>query len=271
MHQGNHRDHEGAKKLFALIQDVKVAMMTTADQDGKLYSRPMWCQEADENGDLWFFTKLHSPKTAEISKDNQINLAYSDPSNQTYVSIAGKAEIVTDQAVIDDKWSESLKTWFPNGKDDPEVALLRVHPEKGEYWDSPNATMLHIYGYVRRSTSPEAQARVWAGAACRGARRPLRLGGPAWGRARVPRRNRLTVVRRPRRCRVPAGSGASQKTSVPWDACVLSSEGRAAHRRRPQFARATSTKLSEKDGAWPMSVKACDEMLFTVPSLSWRQ
>ena len=94
MHQGNHRDHEGAKKLFALIKDVKVAMMTTADQDGKLYSRPMWCQEADENGDLWFFTKLHSPKTAEISKDNQINLAYSDPSSQTYVSIAGKAEIV---------------------------------------------------------------------------------------------------------------------------------------------------------------------------------
>ena len=98
MHQGNHRDHEGAKKLFALIKDIKVAMMTTADPDGKLYSRPMWCQDADENGDLWFFSKLHSPKTAEISKDNQINLAYSDPSSQTYVSIAGKAEIVTSSA-----------------------------------------------------------------------------------------------------------------------------------------------------------------------------
>ena len=41
--------------------------------------------------------------------------------------------------------------------------------------------------------------------------------------------------------------------------------------RRCQFARATSTRLSEKDGAWPMSVKAPDEMLLTVPSLSWRQ
>ncbi len=156
MHQGNHRDHEGAKKLFALIKDIKVAMMTTADPDGKLYSRPMWCQDADENGDLWFFSKLHSPKTAEISKDNQINLAYSDPSSQTYVSIAGKAEIVTDQAVIDSKWSESLKTWFPNGKDDPEVALIRVHPEKGEYWDSPNATALHIYGYVKAALTGES-------------------------------------------------------------------------------------------------------------------
>ncbi len=77
MHQGNHRDHEGAKKLFELTKDVKVAMLTTADQDGTLNSRPMWNNEIDENGDIWFFTKLHSPKTAEIGRDNQVNLAYS--------------------------------------------------------------------------------------------------------------------------------------------------------------------------------------------------
>ncbi|WP_375464736.1 pyridoxamine 5'-phosphate oxidase family protein, partial [uncultured Methylobacterium sp.] len=98
MHQGNHRDHEGAKKLFSLIKDIKIAMMTTADPDGTLNSRPMWNNDADADGDLWFFTKLHSPKTAEISRDNQINLAYSDPSSQTYVSVSGKAEIVRDQA-----------------------------------------------------------------------------------------------------------------------------------------------------------------------------
>jgi len=156
MHDHNHRDHEGATKLFGLIKDIKIAMMTTADADGKLYSRPMWSQDTDEAGDLWFFTKLHSPKTAEISRDNQVNLAYADPSSQTYVSVAGKAEIVRDQAIINDKWSESLKTWFPNGKSDAEVALIRVHPEKGEYWDSPNSTMLHLYGYVKAAVTGES-------------------------------------------------------------------------------------------------------------------
>ena len=156
MHQGNHRDHEGAKKLFALIKDVKIAMMTTADAEGTLNSRPMWNNDADENGDLWFFTKLHSPKTEEISRDNQVNLSFSDPSSQTYVSVAGKAEIVREQSKIDEKWNESLKTWFPSGKDDPEVALIRVHPEKGEYWDSPNATMLHLYGYVKATLTGES-------------------------------------------------------------------------------------------------------------------
>lgn len=156
MHQGNHRDHEGAEKLFSLIKDIKVAMLTTADPDGKLYSRPMWSGAADEVGDLWFFTRDSTPKTGEIAKDAQVNLAYSDPKSQTYVSLAGTAEILRDRALIADKWEAGLKTWFPKGQDDPEIALIRVHPERGEYWDSPNATMLHLYGYVKASLTGES-------------------------------------------------------------------------------------------------------------------
>ena len=73
-------------------------MMTTVDTDGTLHSRPMHNQEADEHGDLWFFTQIQSPKTTELSRDNEVNLAYSDPSSQTYVSVTGKAEIVRDKA-----------------------------------------------------------------------------------------------------------------------------------------------------------------------------
>jgi general stress protein 26 len=145
----DHRDHEGAKKLYELIEDVKIAMMTTVEADGSLHSRPMHHKEADEAGDLWFFTKLESPKITEISKDNQVNLAYSDPDKQHYVSISGKAEIIRDKGRIKDKWSEGLRAWFPEGRDDPSIALIRVHPEKGEYWDSPSSTLVHLYGYVK--------------------------------------------------------------------------------------------------------------------------
>ena len=72
----NHRDHEGAEKLYELIKDVKICMMTTVEPDGSLHSRPMYNMDADEAGDLWFFTKISSPKVTEISKDGQVNLAY---------------------------------------------------------------------------------------------------------------------------------------------------------------------------------------------------
>jgi len=159
MHDHTHGNPD-AKKLYELIKDVKIAMLTTVDTDGTLHSRPMWNQDADDSGDLWFFTQISSPKVTEISRDNQVNLGFSHPGKQDYVSVAGKAEIVRDKAKIDEKWSESLKAWFPKGKDDPEVALLRVHPIKGEYWDSPSSTVLHLYGYAKAALTGESPGEL---------------------------------------------------------------------------------------------------------------
>jgi general stress protein 26 len=151
----HHRDHEGAQKLYVLIKDVKICMMTTIEPDGTLHSRPMYNQEADEAGELWFFTYLRSPKMTEVSKDNHVNLAYADPDKQHYISVSGRAEIILDKQKIQEKWTEGLRTWFPKGPDDPQAALIRVHPERGEYWDSPSSTMLHLYGYVKASVTGE--------------------------------------------------------------------------------------------------------------------
>ena len=147
----NGQTDPNASKLFELIKDVRVCMMTTVESDGSLHSRPMHSMDADEHGTLWFFTKLQSPKVAEISKDRQVNLAYSNPDDQHYVSVAGVAEVVRDKAKIEEKWSEPMRAWFPDGKDDPTIALIRVKPVRGEYWDSPSSTLVHLYGYVKAS------------------------------------------------------------------------------------------------------------------------
>ena len=145
----DHRSNEGAEKLYKLIDDIRICMMTTVEQDGRLQSRPMYGLEADKAGDVWFFTRLESSKTTEISRDGHVNLAYSHPSKQHYISVSGRAEIVRDKGLIQDKWSEPMRTWFPEGKDDPQLALIRVHPEHGEFWDSPSSAVIHLYGYVK--------------------------------------------------------------------------------------------------------------------------
>lgn len=145
----DHTHHEGAAKLYELIKDTKVAMMTSVEPDGSLHSRPMHNHTVDDAGDFWFFSRARTTKIEELKKDRQVNLAYSDPSNQNYVSVAGVAEIVTDTAKVKELWSEGLRTWFPAGPDDPNIALIRVHPSGGEYWDSPSQTVLQLYGYAK--------------------------------------------------------------------------------------------------------------------------
>jgi general stress protein 26 len=156
----NGQNDPNAQKLFELIRGVRICMMTTAEPDGSLHSRPMYNMEADEHGNLWFFSRLQSPKVAEIAKDRQVNLAFADPDKQHYVSIAGVAEVVRDKAKIDEKWSEPLRAWFPEGKDDPSITLIRVRPVRGEYWDSPSSTLVHLYGYVKATLTGQAPTEL---------------------------------------------------------------------------------------------------------------
>ncbi len=148
-------DEAQKKELWEMIKSVGVAMMTTED-GGQLRARPMAASQKDFDGTLWFFTHASAHKVDEIQNDRKVGVTYADPSAQNYVSLSGTAALVKDQATIDAHWSDILTTWFPNGKDDPDTALLRVSVTQAEYWDAPNSTMVHAYGYVKAKLTGEA-------------------------------------------------------------------------------------------------------------------
>jgi general stress protein 26 len=90
---------------------------------------------------------------SEIAKLPKVNVSFADPDNQRYVSVSGTAQLSRDRAKrdrakIDELWRPEFKIWFPEGKDDPEIALLRVNLEKAEYWDSPSSTSGYALSFV---------------------------------------------------------------------------------------------------------------------------
>jgi general stress protein 26 len=144
---------EQVEKLAKLIKDIQFAMLTTAMPDGSLRSRPMATQRAPFDGTLWFFTPADSAKVHEIEDDQHVNVSYADPSRNNYVSVSGRASVVRDEAKAKALWSESLRTWFPKGSDDPDIALLKVTVDAAEYWDAPSSAMVHLYGYAKAVTT----------------------------------------------------------------------------------------------------------------------
>ncbi len=137
------------QKLGELIKDIRIAMLTTADADGSLRSRPMATPKQAFDGTLWFFTRASSPKVDEVEQAHEVNLSYAAPDSNTYLSVSGTAQLVRDQEKAKELWNPLLKAWFPQGLEDPDLALLRVSVEKAEYWDSPSSTMVQIAGFVK--------------------------------------------------------------------------------------------------------------------------
>ena len=139
---------ETTQKMWAMMQAISFAMLTTEDDD-HLRARPMVAAQEEFDGTLWFFTRASSHKVDEVRQDQRVGVTYADPGKQDYVSLSGTARVVQDKAAIDEHWGESMRTWFPKGKDDPDIALLKVDITMAEYWDAPNSTMVHAYGYIK--------------------------------------------------------------------------------------------------------------------------
>ena len=54
-----------------------------------------------------------------------------------------------------------VKAWFPNGEEDPNLALLKIRPEQCYYWDAETGKMIH---FLKMAASIATGAKLAEGA-----------------------------------------------------------------------------------------------------------
>ena len=121
------------QKFYELVDDIKIAMMTTRRADGHLESRAMANQKRAEGADLWFVTSADSSKLRDIEYDPHVNLAYYNQKSYEWVSASGIARISRDRAKIAELYAPDWKAWFGEEGDprqgtanDPRIVLIAV-------------------------------------------------------------------------------------------------------------------------------------------------
>ncbi|MBZ9711795.1 pyridoxamine 5'-phosphate oxidase family protein [Deinococcus multiflagellatus] len=127
---------EALTKIGAMIKDVKFAMLTVQSENGHLKAHPMTTQDVEFDGDLWFLGGKDTEQVRNMAARPQVNVSYSKPDKGIYVSLQGTATLVEDRAKLDELWNEMYKAYFPEGKDDPNIQLIRIEAHGAEYWES---------------------------------------------------------------------------------------------------------------------------------------
>lgn len=122
------------RHLNDLLKSFSTAMMITRSGDRSIHGRPMHIAEISKDGELYFATSLDSGKLRDIENDPDVTLIFQGDS--VFISLQGTAHLSTDPDLIDRLWSESWRVWFPEGKDDASLVILRIEPQDAEYWDN---------------------------------------------------------------------------------------------------------------------------------------
>lgn len=143
--------------LWKLIKPIGTAMM--ASWNGEFaHARPMHHVNDTFDGTLLYYTNVTSGKIDEISENPEVCVTYADPDSSTYVSLSGIADFTQDRALIEKYWSPFVAAWFPNGKDDPNIRIMKVHIYLAEYWDSPSSKMVQLFQIAKANlldTTPD--------------------------------------------------------------------------------------------------------------------
>jgi general stress protein 26 len=121
-------------KLKRLVQDVNTCMFISSGKSAKQNTRPMVVIDIDSRGNLWFFTNRYSDKVKDITDDNHVQLVFAHPARAIFIDIHGRASVETDRNYLEEKWTPLVKAWFPEGKDDPSICLIKVKADEAYYW-----------------------------------------------------------------------------------------------------------------------------------------
>ncbi len=141
--------NESINKLRELVEEINICLFCSnlKNDDGST-CRPMGAQMVCEEGNIWFFSEINSDKNKEIKEDKHVQLFFSHPGKSSYLVVNGEAEVIIDKNKTDELWTPFAKIWFKEGKDDPNISIIKVKPTTAYFWDTDGNKMINFLKMV---------------------------------------------------------------------------------------------------------------------------
>jgi general stress protein 26 len=122
-------------KLWAEIAETRFGMLAAAAA-GPEHFAPMTTFAEPETGSLWFYAQTDNA-IAEAARDGVTGLyVFMSKDRTLQASIRGRLTATVDPLRRDKFWNPVVAAWFPGGKNDPHLTMLRLACEDTEVWIS---------------------------------------------------------------------------------------------------------------------------------------
>ena len=140
---------EAIDKLKNLVEEIMICLFCTdlKIDDGST-CRPMSAIKVCDQGNIWFFSEKNSDKNKAIAADKNVQLFFSHPAKNSYLVVNGEAAIILDKTKIQELWTPVANIWFKEGKEDPNISIIKVTPTMAYYWDNDGNRMINFLKMV---------------------------------------------------------------------------------------------------------------------------
>jgi general stress protein 26 len=116
----------------ALASDRTMMLGLDGVENG--HTRPMAAQIENDRPPLWFFAAKDHALVQKIGPQQRAIATFASKGHDLFATVQGILSTSTDRAVVDRLWNRHISAWYPGGKDDPSVVLLRLDAQQAEIW-----------------------------------------------------------------------------------------------------------------------------------------
>ncbi|MEG3088743.1 pyridoxamine 5'-phosphate oxidase family protein [Sphingomonas sp. PB4P5] len=123
--------HEIKQTLWDKMADSPFVMVGLTDTHQ--HSEPLTAQLDKDLVDTLFFF---------VGKDNRLigggaaMAQFVSKGHDFFACLSGTISVSNDALMIDKLWNKQVEAWFPGGKSDPNLALIRMDIDSAELWET---------------------------------------------------------------------------------------------------------------------------------------
>mgnify|MGYP000111908388 CR=1 FL=1 len=122
---------EVAEKFLSKLKSSPFVMIGLANSGE--HSEPMTAQIDDDMPNTLFF---FAGKDNRLAAGGDAMAQFAAKGHDFFACLAGSVSTHNDRAQIDKLWNSHVESWFPEGKEDPNLTLLRFDIESAELWET---------------------------------------------------------------------------------------------------------------------------------------
>lgn len=119
-------------------------------------SQPMTAFQEEGSSSIWFFSRDDVELVAEVGAGAAARFEYGSKDKKVWASLTGRLSLAPrDQAMIDRHWNPILSAWYPEGKEDPHLVILRFDGADGRIWVSDSGLLKFAFEIVKANMTGE--------------------------------------------------------------------------------------------------------------------
>jgi len=139
--------HDAESQLWSEIKHGRIGMLALADEPRRF--QPMTAFAEPDDRTIWFFTRTDTDLARSVSGGEEAVFVVQSKDQDLQACLVGEIDLLRDEGRIDRYWNAMVAAWFPDGRDDHRLVLLRLRIVGAEVWRSTTGPVRMAWEIVK--------------------------------------------------------------------------------------------------------------------------